>query len=153
MLDKLIFSHTSFIQWEAVVPDVRTRYEKICDSHQKAVEKYFRLGIQAEREPLPHSRLCIGKPIPIESVTSITTTRNSVTLRWKDPDRGESEIERYIIRRYQGFFGDDRAVGRISETHFTNCGLEPDTKYIYRIIPSNMIGDADADVSFDARTQ
>ena len=51
-------------------------------------------------KPLPHPRLYIGKPSPIKSVSSITTTKNSVTLRWKDPDRGESEIERYVIRRY-----------------------------------------------------
>ena len=86
-------------------------------------------------------------------MASITTAKNSVTLRWEDPDSGGSEIERYIIRRSQGFLGDDRVVCRISETQFINRGLEPGTKYTYKVIPVNVIGEADAAMSFDARTQ
>ena len=106
------------------------------------------------QEPLPYSRLYVGKPSSVESVTSITTTSTSVTMHWKDPDEGSSEIDCYRILYSEGYWGGDRNLGRPAyDPTFTHDALKPDTKYTYKIIPLNRIGQGDVKRTFDARTQ
>ena len=53
------------------------------------------LFVELQKE-LPHTRLHIGRPSPIKSVQT-TATRNSISMSWKDPDGGNSEIKHYNI--------------------------------------------------------
>ncbi len=123
--------------------------ESIGDALFEAGQLYPKL-----QEPLPYSRLYVGKPSPVESVTSITTTSTSVTIHWKDPDEGNSEIDHYRILYSEGNWGGDKSLGTLAyEPTFTHSKLEPGTKYTYKIIPVNKIGQGDVVKSFDARTQ
>ena len=103
-------------------------------------------------EPLPHPRLYIGRPSPLESMISITTTRDSVTMRWEDPDEGSSEVDHYRILYSEGW-GGERSLATAYETEFTHTGLKPSTRYTYRLIPVNKIGEGGVQRPFEARTQ
>ena len=75
-------------------------------------------------------------------------------MHWKDPDEGSSEIDCYRILYSEGYWGGDRNLGRPAyDPTFTHDGLKPDTKYTYKIIPLNRIGQGDVKRTFDARTQ
>ena len=127
----------------------REAVESIGDALFEAGQLYPKL-----QQPLPYSRLYVGKPSPVESVTSITTTSTSVTIHWKDPDEGNSEIDHYRILYSEGNWGGDKSLGTLAyEPTFTHSELKPGTKYTYKIIPVNKIGQGDVVKSFDARTQ
>ena len=105
------------------------------------------------QEPLPHIRLHIGRPSHIAQLSSITATRNSVTICWEDPDDGNSEITGYTIFYSTGFIGEEKFFMNTEKPEFTHTELKPGTKYEYRIIPINMMGEADVQRTFEARTQ
>ena len=105
------------------------------------------------QEPLPYIRLHIGRPTPMSQLSSITATRNSVTICWKDPDDGNSEISGYKIFYKTGFLGDEKLLVDTEKPEFTHTGLEPGTKYEYKIIPYNKMGEADVERTFEAWTQ
>ena len=104
-------------------------------------------------EPLPHARLYIGRPSPVDSLTSIEATTSSIALRWEDPDLGNTSIEGYRILQGGGFLRGENDLMKVEETEFTHTGLKPGKTYTYRIIPTNKIGEAAANRTFDARTQ
>ena len=105
------------------------------------------------QEPLPHIRLHIGRPNHIGQLSSITATRTTVTSNWNDPDDGNSEITGYKVFYKTGFLGDEQFLVDTEKPEFTHTGLEPGTKYEYKIIPYNKIGEADVERSFEAWTQ
>ena len=105
------------------------------------------------KDPLPHHRLYLGKPSPVKTLIRSTSTKNSITLHWEDPDGGESEITRYRIKEVRGFWEDDQYLTNVTEGKFTHTPLEPGKTYRYRIIPNNIMGDAEATETFEVRTQ
>ena len=105
------------------------------------------------QEPLPHARLYIGRPGPVDSVTSVEATTDSVTIKWEDPDQGVSSIEGYLIRHGGGFLRGEKYLATVEGTEFTHTGLKPGKSHTYKIVPFNKIGEAAADRSVDARTQ
>ena len=105
------------------------------------------------QEPLPHTRLHIGRPSPIGQLSSITATRNSVNICWKDPDDGNSEITGYKIFCKTGFLREEKFLKDTENPEFTHTGLEPGTKYEHKIIPYNKMGEADVERTFEAWTQ
>ena len=105
------------------------------------------------QEPLPHIRLHIGRPTPIESLDFVAADMNSVTICWEDPDDGNSEITGYTIFYSTGFIGEEKFFMNTEKPEFTHTELKPGTKYEYRIIPINMMGEADVQRTFEARTQ
>ena len=92
-------------------------------------------------------------PSHIAQLSSITATRNSVTICWEDPDDGNSEITGYTIFYSTGFIGEEKFFMNTEKPEFTHTELKPGTKYEYRIIPINMMGEADVQRTFEARTQ
>ena len=104
-------------------------------------------------DPLPFHRLYLGKPSLVKTLIQSTSTKNSNTLQWEDPDGGESEITRYRIKEVRGFWEDDLHLTNVTEGRFIHNHLEPGKTYRYRIIASNIIGDAEATETFEVRTQ
>ena len=105
------------------------------------------------QEPLPYTRLYVGRPSPIESVTSIVADRNNISMRWKDPDDGNSEVAGYKIFYTTGFLGEEKSLMVTEKPEFTHTVLRSGTKYEYKIIPFNIMGEADVERTFEARTQ
>ena len=105
------------------------------------------------RAPLPHARLYLEKPSPVPSLSSIEATMNSVTIRWEDPDLGNTEIESYRVMQGGGFMRSDKSLATVNETEFTHTGLRRKKTYDYRIIPMNKLGEAASNRMFEARTQ
>ena len=105
------------------------------------------------QEPLPYTRLYVGRPSPIESLTFVVADRNNVTMRWKDPDDGNSETVGYKIFYTTGFMGEAKFLMNIEKPEFTHTELKPGTKYEYKIVPFNLMGEADVQRTFKARTQ
>ena len=105
------------------------------------------------QEPLPYARLYLGRPSPLDSLTAIEATMNSVTVRWEDPDLGNTEIESYRIRYGGGFLRGESDLMTVTETEFTHTDLERGKTYTYRIIPVNKVGEAASNRTFEARTQ
>ena len=54
-------------------------------------------------KPMPNTRLYIGKPSPVRALVQTTATRDTIVLKWEDPDGGESEIGSYRIIDVTGF--------------------------------------------------
>ena len=105
------------------------------------------------QEPLPYTRLYVGRPSPIESLTFVVADRNNVTMRWKDPDDGNSETVGYKIFYTTGFMGEAKFLMNIEKPEFTHTELKPGTKYEYKIVPFNLMGEADVQRTFKARSQ
>ena len=103
--------------------------------------------------PLPHARLYLEKPSPVDSLSSIEATMSSVTIRWEDPDLGNTEIDSYRILQAGGFLRSDKDLATVNETEFTHDGLNQGKAYDYRIIPVNKLGEAADNRMFEARTQ
>ena len=105
------------------------------------------------QEPLPYIRLHIGRPSHIGQLSSITATRNTIAISWKDPDDGNSEITGYKVFYKTGFLGDEKFLVDTEKLEFTHTGLEPGTKYEYKVIPYNKMGESDVERTFEAWTQ
>ena len=107
------------------------------------------------QKKLPHTRLYIGRPGPLQSVTHTKATKNSVTISWKDPDDGNSEITGYKVWYNPGFWGNGEFLKTTQKLEFTHTGLEPRKIYRYKIIPQNMMGEAEDQryYPFEASTQ
>ena len=71
-------------------------------------------------KPMPNTRLYIGKPSPICALVQTTATRDTIVLKWEDPDGGESEIGSYRIIDVTGFF-----CGGQSARHGEGTGVYP----------------------------
>ena len=108
------------------------------------------------QNPLPYNRLYLGRPSPIPEVESILQTKNTITLKWKDPDAGESEIAGYRIRYKQGFWGDEKLLTtfhtKVKDQTLTHKDLTPGKTYYYKIIPFNEMGEAQDNEEFKAAT-
>lgn len=104
------------------------------------------------QKPLPYTRLYLGRPSPLPSLQSITSTQKTITLNWKDPDNGESEITGYQIRYKQGSFGEEKLLTSIQEQTLTHEYLTPGKTCHYKIIPINVIGEALKNQDFKAET-
>ncbi len=105
------------------------------------------------QEPQPYSHLYIGRPSPVDSLTSIEATMSSVTIQWEDPDLGSTSIEGYRIRYGGGFLRGEKDLKTVEEAEFTHTGLKRGKTYTYRVIPTNKIGEATVSRTFQARTQ
>ena len=121
----------------------------LLDQAMREAEEFFQLL----EKPLPHTRLYIGKPSPIRSLTETTATRDTIILKWEDPDSGESELHSYRIIRVTGFWGEDRALGTVKEPEFTHQRLDPGKNYRYKIVPINVVAEGDSPETFEVRTQ
>ena len=105
------------------------------------------------RDPIPHTRLYIGRPSPVTSLSSIEPTPTSISLKWEDPDLGASSIEGYRVRQGGGLFSRERDLSTVEETEFVHTGLSAGKAHTYRIIPFNSIGEATSNRKFQAKTQ
>ena len=105
------------------------------------------------QEPLPYARLHVDRPSPLDSLTAIEATMSSVTIRWEDPDLGNTEVESYRVRHGGGFLRGEKDLMTVNETEFIHTELEPGKTYTYRIIPVNKRGEAASNRTFEARTQ
>ena len=83
---------------------------------------------QLLEQPLPHTRLYIGKPSPIRSLTETTATKDTIMLKWEDPDNGESEIHSYKVISVTGFWGEETVLATVKNPNFVHKGLEPGKK-------------------------
>ena len=104
-------------------------------------------------KPLPNTRLYIGKPSPVRALVQTTATRDTILLKWEDPDGGESEIHSYGIIDVTGFFAEDRVLGTVKEPEFTDHRLESGKTYRYKIVPINDVAEGDSPETFEVRTQ
>ena len=108
------------------------------------------------QKPLPYTRLYLGRPSPIPSLESITSTKNAITLKWQDPDAGESEIAGYRIRYKQGFWGEEKLLTtfhtKVKDQTLTHKDLTPGKTYHYKIIPFNEMGETQNNKEFKAET-
>ena len=105
------------------------------------------------QEPLPYTRLYIGRPSPIESPISVIGDMNNIHMRWNDPDDGNSEVDGYKVFYTTGFLGEEKFLMTTESPAFTHNGLKPGIKYEYKIVPFNLMGEADVQKTFEARTQ
>ena len=119
------------------------------DQEMREAEGFLRLL----EEPLPFTRLYIGKPSPLSSLSETNATRDTIILRWEDPDGGGTEICCYRVIGIHGFLEEDRVLCTVKETEFTHEGLEPGKEYRYRIVPINNVAEGDSSESFEVRTQ
>jgi hypothetical protein len=104
-------------------------------------------------KPMPNTRLYIGKPSPICALVQTTATRDTIVLKWEDPDGGESEIGSYRIIDVTGFFAEDRVLGTVKEPEFTHHRLESGKTYRYKIVPINDVAEGDSPETLEVRTQ
>ena len=109
--------------------------------------------LQQLEKPLPHTRLYIGKPSPVLSLTETTASKDTITLRWADPDGGESDVHSYRVIGVTGFWEGDRVLGMVTEPEFTHNRLEPGRTYRHRIVPINDVAEGDSPETFEVRTQ
>ena len=119
------------------------------DQEMREAESFFHLL----REPLPHTRLYIGKPSPLRSLSETKAMRDTIILRWEDPDGGESEIHSYRVIGIYRFLEEDRVLCTVKDTEFTHQGLEPRKEYRYRIVPINNVAEGDSPETFEVTTQ
>ncbi len=120
----------------------------------QALKEAEQLFVELQKE-LPHTRLYIGRPSLIQSVIDTTATRNSISMIWKDRDNGKSEISGYNVWYDGGFWEGAKFLTRTQKPEFTHTRLEPGKTYSYKIIPVNMIGEADDQryFPFEGKTQ
>ena len=104
-------------------------------------------------KPLPNTRLYIGKPSPVRALVQTTATRDTIVLKWEDPDGGESEIHSFRIIDVTGFFAEARVLGTVKEPEFTHHRLESGKTYRYKIVPINDVAEGDSPETFEVRTQ
>ena len=116
--------------------------------------------LQQLEQPLPYTRLYVGKPSPIRSLTETTATKDTIMLKWEDPDNGESEIHSYRVIivagrviSVTGFWGEERVLGTVKNPNFVHTGLEPGRNHRYKIVPINDVSEADSTETFEVRTQ
>ena len=121
----------------------------LLDQAMREAEEFFQLL----ETPLPYTCLYIGKPSPIRSLTQTTATKDTITLKWEDPDGGESEIHAYRIISVTGFWEEDRVLGTVKKPEFTHQHLEPGKTYRYKIVPINDVAEGDSPETFEVRTQ
>ena len=121
----------------------------LLDQAMRESEEVFQLL----EKPLPHTRLYIGKPSPIRSFTETTTTKDTIILRWEDPDGGESEIRSYRIISVTAFWEDNKVLATVKEPEFTHQYLEPGRSYRYKIVPINSVAEGDSPETFEVGTQ
>ena len=119
----------------------------------QALPEADQLFVELQKE-LPHTHLYVGRPSPTKSVHT-TATRNSISMSWKDPDDGNSEIKYYKVLYNPGFWGEGKSLKTTQKPEFTHTGLEPGKTYRYKIIPENMMGGADDQryFPFEGKTQ
>ena len=119
------------------------------DQAMRKAEEFFQLL----EKPLPHPNLYKGKPSPILALTQTTSTKDTITLKWEDPDGGESEIHSYKIISVTGLWEEDRVLGVVKQPEFTHRRLEPGKNYRYKIVPINVVAEGDSPKTFEVRTQ
>ena len=145
LLDRLL----RFLHLRGSAAHRKTEVANALDQVMREAEEF----LQLLEEPLPHTRLYIGKPSPVRSLAETTASRDTITLRWEDPDGGESEIHSYRVIGVTGFWGSDRVLGTVTGPEFTHNRLEPGRTYRYRIVPINDVAEGDSPETFEVRTQ
>ncbi len=100
--------------------------------------------------PIPHDRSYLKKP---SKVTDFKTqsTKNSISLEWKYPDNGESEITHYRVEWWDGRIRDNTSLCTV-DPKATIRKLEPGSDYSVTTIAVNVIGESDESDSFKVRT-
>ena len=108
---------------------------------------------QQLEKPLPYPRLYIGKPNPVRSLVQTTANRDTIVLKWEDPDSGESEIRSYRIIDVTGFLAEGRILSMVKSPEFTHHRLDSGKTYRYKIVPINDVAEGDSPETFEVRTQ
>ena len=121
----------------------------LLDQAMREAEDFF----QQLEKPLQNPRLYIGKPSPVRSLVQTTATRDTIVLKWEDPDGGESEIRSYRIIDVTGFWAEGRVRGMVKNPEFTHYRLESGKTYRYKIVPINDVAEGGSPETFEVRTQ
>ncbi len=100
--------------------------------------------------PVPHNKIYLEKPSKVTDFKT-QTTKNSISLEWKDPDNGESEITHYRVEWWEGLLRDGTSLCTV-DPKATIRKLEPGTDYSVTITAVNEIGESDESDSFKVRT-
>ncbi|MCY4653494.1 MAG: fibronectin type III domain-containing protein [Dehalococcoidia bacterium] len=148
-----------------VLASARTTFQYMSEAYEEAgqdksnqsVSDVGRMLLQAQDlfremrdDPIPHDRSYLQKP---SKVTDFKTqsTRNSISLEWKDPDNGESEIKHYEVEWWDGLLRDNTSLctaGPKATIH----ELDPESEYSVAVTAVNAIGGSEESDSFKVRT-
>ena len=111
--------------------------------------------VQEMEEGLPYDRLYLGRPSAVTSIKSIHAEPDSLHIVWKDPDDGESEIDRYRVEyNRDGFLRDGESEKECTDKpEITLEGLRPRSEYEFTITARNPIGWGEESEEFKAQTQ
>jgi sugar lactone lactonase YvrE len=117
-----------------------TYYYKI-----SAVAKYGNESLKSADISVKTKKLLALPPTDIK----VTPDEREIEISWK-PAAGESSVSSYVI--YREVNGEYKEIGKVKTTSYKDKGLEPDTKYSYKITALSPNNEESSGVLFKVAT-
>ena len=134
---------------EEVVPEEEEVAEEVVPEEEEVAEEVVP---EEEEESLESSTDYVEKPFSVRKPSATNITHNSARIEWKQSRRAEE----YIVTRRALYA--DNPESSLSPVHTTSglsyddTDLVPQTEYIYRIVASNNVGEAQRSPHLKFRT-